>query len=313
MAALPKPRLTIVIPIRNRQELGERALRSAAAQTVSQADIIIVDDASEPPFQIPADLQSNQSIRLLRHPDNRGAGSARNTGIAAADADWIAFLDSDDYWLPATLSPRLESAETGFAADRNPLAVYAAGFILESSLTKKLETRIPRESADPLDFASACWFAPGSTLLARREVFDRVGPYDVELRRLEDLDWFLRLALQGGCLKVWNKPAALIADESQFPGVHLTQAAARLSRKYLAKESPDRLSGKLARRLSAYLNIERAAFCSSHKQWFGLLLYLGRSFCQVPRTTLHLARFWHFEPPPPDIEPASERGLPTST
>ncbi len=306
MRSPPMPRLTIIIPVRNRQELGERALRSAAAQSFSQTEIVVVDDASEPPFEIPEDLRSNESIRLLRHPVNLGAASARNTGIGAAGADWIAFLDSDDYWLPGTLVPRLESAEAGFAIDRNSLAVHAAGFILESSVAKRLETRIPRESDDPLDFASACWFAPGSTLLARKEAFDRIGPYDVELRRLEDLDWFLRLALRGGSLKVWNKPAALIADESQFPGVHLTDAITRLNRKYFAKESPHRLSRKLARRLSAYLNIERAAFCLTKGRWLGLLIYLGWSFVQVPRTTLHLARFWRFEPPPPDIRPAGD-------
>lgn len=316
---MPKPRLTIVIPIRNRQELGERALRSAAAQAVSQTEIIVVDDASEPPFQIPADLRSNESIKLVRHPDNLGASSARNTGIASAGADWIAFLDSDDYWLPGTLAPRLEIAEAGFAMDRNSLTVHAAGFILESSITKRLETRIPRESADPLDFASGCWFAPGSTLLVRKGAFDSIGPYDIELRRLEDLDWFLRLALRGGALKVWKKPVALIGFESHFAEVHLTRAVALLSQKYLAKQSPDRLSGKLARRFRAYMNIERAACCSNQKRWFSVLFYLGRSFLQVPRTTLHLAKFWHFEAPPIDIRPAGDvdgrakRGPSTST
>jgi hypothetical protein len=98
----------------------------------------------------------------------------------------------------------------------------------------------------------------------------------------------------------------------------LTQAVGRLRQKYFAEGSPDRLSGKLARRLRAYLNIERAAFCASHKHWLGLLFYLGCSFCLVPRTTLHLARFWRFEAPPPDIEPVGDagghikRGLPTS-
>lgn len=293
-------------------------MRSAAAQAVQQTEIIIVDDASEPPFQIPADLRSNESIKLVRHPDNLGASSARNTGIASAGADWIAFLDSDDYWLPGTLAMRLEIAEAGFAVDRNPLVVHAAGFILESSITKRLETRIPRESADPLDFASGCWFAPGSTLLVRRQAFDSIGPYDVELRRLEDLDWFLRLALRGGALKVWKKPAALIGFESHFAEINLTQAVARLSRKYLTKQSQDRLSGKLARRFRAYLNIERAACRSNQKRWFGMLVYLGRSFLQVPRTTLHLAKFWRFEPPPTDIGPAGdvggsvEHGFPTS-
>ncbi|WP_198033907.1 glycosyltransferase family 2 protein [Bradyrhizobium sp. WSM2254] len=316
---MPKPRLTIVIPIRNRQELGERALRSAAAQAVLRTEIIIVDDASDPPFQIPADIRSNESIKLVRHPDNLGASSARNTGIASAGADWIAFLDSDDYWLPGTLAPRLENAEAGFAIDRNPLVVHAAGFILESSITRRLETRIPRESSDPLDFASGCWFAPGSTLLVRKEAFDSIGPYDIELRRLEDLDWFLRLALRGGALKVWKKPAALIGFESHFAEVHLTRAVAHLSQKYLTKQSPDRLSGKLACRFRAYMNIERAACCSNQKRWFGVLFYLGRSFLQVPRTALHLAKFWRFEAPPTEIEPAgdvAERvklGVPTSS
>jgi len=306
---VPKPRLTIVIPIRNRQALGERALRSAAAEAIPQSEIIIVDDASEPPFRIPADLRSNGSIRLVRHPDNRGASSARNTGIASAGADWIAFLDSDDYWLPGTLAPRLDIAEAGFARDRNPLVVHAAGFILESSITKRLETRIPRESADPLDFASGCWFAPGSTLLVRREAFDTVGPYDVELRRLEDWDWFLRLALRGGALEVWKKPAALIGFESHFAEVHLTRAVAHLSRKYLTEQSQDRLSGKLARRFRAYMDIERAACCSNQKRWFGMLFHLGRSFFQVPRTKLHLEAFWRFEAPPIDMEPAGGVGV----
>src|SRR5204863_4931864 len=110
-AVYRKPRLTIVIPVWNRQLLGERALRSAAAQLAAQVEVVIVDDASEPPFRVPADLLSNGSIRLLRLAENRGAGFARNAGIASAEAAWVAFLDSDDYWLAGTLEPRLGAAE----------------------------------------------------------------------------------------------------------------------------------------------------------------------------------------------------------
>jgi hypothetical protein len=109
-------------------------------------------------------------------------------------------------------------------------------------------------------------------------------------------------------LKVWSKPAAVIDSESQFSGIQLTQAVVRLSEKYLTNGSPDRLPGKLARRLRAYLDIERAAFCAGQKRWFGLLFYLGRSLCLVPRMTLHLARFWRFEAPPPNIAPAGDVG-----
>lgn len=309
---MSRPRLTIVIPIRNRQQPGERALRSAAAQLASRAEVVVVDDASEPAFRIPADLLSNGSIRLLRLSENRGAGFARNAGIAAAEAAWIALLDSDDYWLPGTLGPRLEIAEAGFAGDRDPLVVHAAGFVQQRLLSMR-QTRIPRESANPRDFAGACWFAPGSTLLVRKEAFDRVGPYDVELRRLEDLDWFLRLALCGGRLRVWARPAAVIDNEPQFTAVHLTEAIARLGRKYLAKGSADRLPRPLARRLRAYLAIEHAALCARQRRWLGLMGHLGWSFCLVPRLSLHLARFWQFEPPPPDLRPAGDVGIHAGT
>lgn len=228
----------------------------------------------------------------------------------SARADWIAFLDSDDYWLLDTLSARLAYAEASFASDSDALTVHAAGFILENSFTKRKRACIPRESGDPLDFASGCWFAPGSTLLARKEAFDHVGLFDIELRRLEDLDWALRLALSGGRLKVWSCAAAVLERGSQFPAAHLHEAAGYLSRKYLAQAGFHRLPSKLARRLRAYLDIERAALDARQRRWLGMLFYLGRSFCRVPRVTLYLARFWRFEPPP-GIDPPSPVGLRT--
>src|SRR5215467_11260571 len=124
-------RVSIVTPVYERQTLAERALRSARSQDVDGMEIIAVDDASEPPFELPADLAADPRIRMVRHEENRGAGRARDTGVAAAQGEWIAFLDSDDYWLPGTLAPRLELAERAFAATRDPMVAYAAGFVLD--------------------------------------------------------------------------------------------------------------------------------------------------------------------------------------
>jgi glycosyltransferase involved in cell wall biosynthesis len=123
-------RVSVVIPLYERQALGERALRSALAQPVDSMEIIIVDDCSPEPFKLPADAASDSRVRLLRHATNLGAGRSRDTGVAAAQGEWIAFLDSDDYWLPATLAPRLEIAERAFAASGDPMVAYAAGFVL---------------------------------------------------------------------------------------------------------------------------------------------------------------------------------------
>src|SRR5262249_55465295 len=133
----------------DRQGLGERALRSARDQDVAGMEIVVVDDGSNPPFGLPADLVSDPQVRLVRHETNRGAGCARDTGAAAARGDWIAFLDSDDYWLPGTLAPRLELAERGFAATGDPMVAYAAGFVLDRKLNRQhgQGTRIPLPSA----------------------------------------------------------------------------------------------------------------------------------------------------------------------
>ena len=189
-------RISIIIPVFNRQQPAERAVRSALEQNFPDAEIVIVDDGSRPPFALPPAL-ARANVRVVSQA-NGGAAAARNAGIAAARGEWIALLDSDDYWVPGTLAPRFALAERDFAADPNTLVAHVAGFVLYNVRSGRRETRIPRASGNPLDFASGCWFSPGSTLLIRKDVFRKIGPFDPQLRRLEDLDWFLRFARGGG-------------------------------------------------------------------------------------------------------------------
>jgi len=282
---------TIIIPVFNRQALCERALHSVVAQDVGNAEIIVVDDCSQPAFELPAGL-SGHGIRVVRHEKNLGAAAARNTGIEAAQGEWLLFLDSDDYWLADTLAPRLKMAQQTYATSRSGLTAYVAGFVLENKSIGRHDTRMPRASDDPLDFASGCWFSPGSTLLLRREAFAKVGPYDTELARLEDLDWFLRLALAGGRLERWSHVAAIIELGGKPRRDTLEQAAQRLLAKYAASGSPNRLAAPFVRRLKAYLDVERASIAAANHAWISVLFYFARSWLRVPRTTLHLKRFW---------------------
>ena len=98
--------VSVVIPVFNRQALGERAILSACAQAIEDKEIIVVDDGSDPPFRLPPAALQSASVRLVRHDVTCGASAARNSGIAAALGEWVALLDSDDYWLPATLESR---------------------------------------------------------------------------------------------------------------------------------------------------------------------------------------------------------------
>jgi GT2 family glycosyltransferase len=109
---------------------------------------------------------------------------------------------------------------------------------------------------------------------------------------LEDYDWCLRFALAGGRLKIWNGIAAITEVEGKPSAAVLETAARRLLSKYAPDSGRQKLTGRMARRLRAYLDVERASIRRYRGQWMLMLFYLARSFLRVPRTTVHLGRFW---------------------
>ena len=300
-------RVSVIIPVYNRPELGERAVRSAIAQRVEEMEIIVVDDCSNPPFRLAPDIAENPRIRLVRNETNGGASVARNNGVAAAKGNWIAFLDSDDYWLADTLRPRLELAEQEFSAENDVMTTYVAGFVVNNKLTGRRQVRIPEASTRLADFASGCWFAPGSTALCRKEAIHRVGPSDPTLCRLEDLDWFLRFVLAGGKLRVWQQIVAVIETGPKPRPADLEDSVQRLRAKYVAASSPHKLPPKLVRRIEAYFDVERASLFAAQGRWLRTLSYLSRSVLRVPRLTVPLRRFWKYQALPQRLEPASLR------
>ena len=113
------PAVSVVIPMRNRAQLIGRAVASVQAQDVQDWEIVVADDGStDDSARVVGELATrDERIRLVRLDRNRGAQAARNAGIRAARGEWIAFLDSDDEWLPFSLSARLEAGrESGAGA-----------------------------------------------------------------------------------------------------------------------------------------------------------------------------------------------------
>jgi glycosyltransferase involved in cell wall biosynthesis len=289
-------RVSVIVPVYNRQALGERALLSVVAQNLEAMEIIVVDDASSTPFRLPASLSDLPNVRLIRLDTNIGESGSRNVGVAAARGPWIAFLDSDDYWLPGTLEPRLAAAEANWTRTGAMLTVHVAGFVVHNKRTGQYAARIPLPSRDPKMFASGCWFGQGSTSLLRRETFERVGPCDVNLRRLQDLDWYLRLALLGGQIKVWDGLAAVV-ETGHKPSIKaLETALSHLKAKYLEPTGSAALPPHLKRRLKAYFDVERASVHVSQEHWARSVYYLARSFLRAPRLSVHLERFWRYQP-----------------
>jgi glycosyltransferase involved in cell wall biosynthesis len=102
------PLLSVVIPTWNRAQLVCDAVRSALAQRDGEIEVIAVDDASTDATAQRLEAEFGTRIRLLRLDRRRGAGGARNAGARLARGEFVAFLDSDDVWLPGKFEAEVE-------------------------------------------------------------------------------------------------------------------------------------------------------------------------------------------------------------
>ncbi len=184
---MPQPLVSAIIPTFNRAAWVDEAIESVLAQDYPHIELIVVDDGSTD--TTPRIVQSYQAaVTFIRQP-RRGVSAARNHGVAASQGELIAFLDSDDLWLPDKIAtqvalfqqrPELQACYTDEIWIRrgvrvNPKHIHRkySGWIFQQSL--------PR-----------CTISPSSIML-RRSLWDRLGGFDERLPACEDYDLWLRL------------------------------------------------------------------------------------------------------------------------
>jgi len=183
---------TVVITTHNRQVLANRALASALAQTLEDIEVIIVDDGSTEPYQLPTD---DPRLHLIRSDHPGGPSHARNLGIVEAVGEWITFLDDDDTLTPEMLEVSINAAEESDLP--NPVSVLSAAEIVTPE-GELLRTRVPPSLAKGKhffleDIEGGGSFQTHATLVAPIEVVRSIGAWDENLRASEHDDFFLRL------------------------------------------------------------------------------------------------------------------------
>jgi glycosyltransferase involved in cell wall biosynthesis len=190
------PDVSVVIPTFNRADSVARAIRSVLAQDWPAAEIIVVDDGStDGTADVLHAFEADhpQTLRVISQT-NHGVAFARNAGIRAAKHDFVAFLDSDDRWMPTKLSRQIEQFQ------RVPeLSLNFTGYILENPNQSRViaPANWPPDRQAVLEaLLTGCCIAP-STVIARRDALVRAGLFDVALRRCEDHDLWLRMAAGG--------------------------------------------------------------------------------------------------------------------
>lgn len=280
--------LTMIVPSFAMQAQTRHAVDSIAIQSPDVA-IIVVDDASDPPITLSEETVLRKNVRLIRHDTNRGAAAARNTGVSAATTGWVGFLDADDCLLPDTLERRLHHALNHARADMAARpTLYGCGWIEPA----RDRVRIPNGADTPAQFASGCWFAPGSCVLGPRTLFIDL-PFATGYDRLEDFDWSIRFGMAGGRLDVLD-----IAGTTLAPGYNARYDAVRNSARIIAETFRHMRHDDLAvwRNLNAYLELELAACAYGQSRWLATSLHLARSLRFRPRTKLHFSPGWSTRP-----------------
>ena len=180
-------KISVIIPTFNRKKTLGRAIESVRNQSLSPFEILIIDDGSNDGTKEWI-KESFQDIKYI-YQNNQGVSSARNKGIKYAYGDWIAFLDSDDEWLPSKLyeqvkaigsNPEIKFFHTNEIWIRNGVRVNQmkkhkkyGGYIFEKCL-------------------DICRVSPSSVLI-KKEIFDDIGTFDESLRVCEDYDLWLRI------------------------------------------------------------------------------------------------------------------------
>jgi glycosyltransferase involved in cell wall biosynthesis len=182
--------ISVIVPVRNREFQIERALVSIRRQTFEDWEAIVIDDASDDgtAATIRETFKNEQRFKLIRLPERVGAQAARNAGIRAAVGSWIAFLDSDDEWMPTSLETRLHEATS-----RGIEVVHSECLVLRDE-----GDAVPFEVPPLAGNAYAQLLErPGPMfqgLLVSSKAISTIGALDERIRAYQEWDTSIRLA-----------------------------------------------------------------------------------------------------------------------
>jgi GT2 family glycosyltransferase len=183
--------VTAVIIVYNGEAYVGRALASVLAQTHTNLEVIVVDDASTDGSCAVVEGFTDPRVRLLRREQNGGIGSARNVGISAARGAWVAFLDCDDRWAPQKIERQLARA----LARPDAGLVYAWATVESEAgqVVGEYQSRVEGQVLPEL-LRSNCISGSASSAMVRRDALAAVGGFDESLRSAEDWDMWLRIS-----------------------------------------------------------------------------------------------------------------------
>jgi len=246
-------------------------------QSFKDFELIVVDDCSTDDTKGLVAGFRDERIIYVRHEQNAGPAAARNTGIKRARSQLIAFLDSDDEWLPEKLRLQVEFLKGAPSSTEGVCTGYYLHLVRVGMTVEKVPSH-PRWWVKEF-LVRGCDLTPGTTFVGTARCFARVGLFDEELPRLEDGDWLVRYAGHYE-LGLIRKPMARVYSHDRPNGEKVEASVLR----FLKKHGGDleRLGAYKRRKAEAKLNLQVAEAYLREKRFDKGLKWLARGIWANP-------------------------------
>ncbi len=248
---------SVIIPVYNAEDYIEQSLRSVFAQTYQDFEIIVIDDGStDNTAEVVSKFADRQNLQYLRQA-NAGPAAARNKGIKEASGQYIAFLDSDDFWHPQ----KLEAHWDHLQSSPNVGLSFNWFEVFYDCLTESDEKVVKPWFSQPTktilnweDFLERNWTGTSSTVVVRAECL-RDKQFDARFRTGEDYYLWLEIARSGW--KIGFIPQALTVYRKRPSSLTVNYLQIALDELYVAKELPDSFDQRVQRALKRAISRRR--------------------------------------------------------
>ncbi|MDX1349627.1 MAG: glycosyltransferase family 2 protein [Putridiphycobacter sp.] len=216
--------VSIIVPVYNTENFLAETIESVLAQSYSEWELLLIDDGSTDSSADICKKYAKQDERIFYHyKTNGGQASARNLGIKQSNGQWIAFLDSDDLWLPKKLELQFESIQK-----YQPDFLYGLGYFYHPYKENKLETYDwvtgLTTGSDFFQVLYSSCSVNTNTVLVKKSLFDRVGFFleDETVRGTEDWEMWMRIAKS--VKTIYGSPSREVYYRIHPGGIHFQHA-----------------------------------------------------------------------------------------